>query len=548
MRRGFLPLLLLLPFMVHAARFDVWPGGSIQNAVNTAGNGDTILVHDGMYVETVVLYGKTLTLASEFLLTGDTAHVAQTIITPDFVRQDTGSCLVYAYGEGLEGRLVGLTMQGGTGTYWAHSENYAGGALYVHLSGVTVENCRIQGSSAYRGGGIVVTYEDAVRRSRLKLVNSVIRNCYADMWGGGIFAYVCSLWVCGSIIEDDFSPLEGGGLSLGDCAVQLDSCIFQRCRSYSVAGVCCIGCNGRIADCVFRDNDGERDVNDLVVAHSWCPVVRCVFHGGSSESQSIVLIGSGEGAQRFFGNVVEGVQSLYVTGTLYAGRGYGEIAYNVFRNNVNVTGGVIYATDHTRVRIHHNVFDGNSSVFPNRGAAIRAVAFSYPWIDSNVVVNQIGPAMEFEEGTVYYLDARYNWWGDPTGPYNPTLNPGGRGDTLLQDSILFIPWLTEPPDTTMPSDLSERVRPEISTTWRLMGIYPNPFNNTVRIIIAGFARNDFRLTLHNLLGQEVDVIHAGALTGGELSYTASPTLSTGVYFLRASSRDNVETRKIVFMK
>ncbi|MBU1984602.1 T9SS type A sorting domain-containing protein, partial [bacterium] len=63
-----------------------------------------------------------------------------------------------------------------------------------------------------------------------------------------------------------------------------------------------------------------------------------------------------------------------------------------------------------------------------------------------------------------------------------------------------------------------------------------------------FTRSDFRLTLHNLLGQEVDVIHAGALTGGELSYTASPTLSTGVYFLRASSRDNVETRKVVFMK
>ncbi len=37
------------------------------------------------------------------------------------------------------------------------------------------------------------------------------------------------------------------------------------------------------------------------------------------------------------------------------------------------------------------------------------------------------------------IDARYNDWGDPTGPYHPTLNPSGRGDGV-SDHVIFDPW------------------------------------------------------------------------------------------------------------
>jgi parallel beta-helix repeat protein len=46
------------------------------------------------------------------------------------------------------------------------------------------------------------------------------------------------------------------------------------------------------------------------------------------------------------------------------------------------------------------------------------------------------------------VDARYNWWGDPTGPYHPELNPSGKGDRV-SDNVDFEPWLLElyPPAT-----------------------------------------------------------------------------------------------------
>jgi len=40
------------------------------------------------------------------------------------------------------------------------------------------------------------------------------------------------------------------------------------------------------------------------------------------------------------------------------------------------------------------------------------------------------------------LDARYNWWGNASGPYHPTLNPTGSGDNV-SDYVSFAPWLLQ---------------------------------------------------------------------------------------------------------
>ncbi len=48
------------------------------------------------------------------------------------------------------------------------------------------------------------------------------------------------------------------------------------------------------------------------------------------------------------------------------------------------------------------------------------------------------------------IDARNNWWGDPSGPRHPSRNPNGLGNAV-SDGVLFDPWLTEPPaDNTQP--------------------------------------------------------------------------------------------------
>jgi uncharacterized repeat protein (TIGR01451 family) len=56
--------------------------------------------------------------------------------------------------------------------------------------------------------------------------------------------------------------------------------------------------------------------------------------------------------------------------------------------------------------------------------------------------------------TAVPVDARQVWWGDASGPYHASLNPGGLGNAV-SDGVLFDPWLTEPPTpAATPSGLS----------------------------------------------------------------------------------------------
>jgi len=50
-------------------------------------------------------------------------------------------------------------------------------------------------------------------------------------------------------------------------------------------------------------------------------------------------------------------------------------------------------------------------------------------------------------------DVRNNWWGTPTGPNHPTLNPGGAGDQVffgIDDGGFLSPYLIQPPTSNPP--------------------------------------------------------------------------------------------------
>lgn len=54
------------------------------------------------------------------------------------------------------------------------------------------------------------------------------------------------------------------------------------------------------------------------------------------------------------------------------------------------------------------------------------------------------------------FDARQNYWGDPTGPFHPTLNPVGLGSTV-SDRVAFDPWLSSPINPIATYSISGRI-------------------------------------------------------------------------------------------
>ncbi len=168
-------LTVLLPILLRSQTITVKQDSTgdfttIQAAVDSAQNGDTVLVWPGIYVENVLIYEKSIILGSLTLTTGDVNYMYQTIIDGNNI----GSCLTTKwFGDVV---INGFTFRNGEGNNhggglfisgfnaiisncYIHnnvSKKYAGG-IYVYYSNVTLSNVTITHNQAYgRGGGILV--------------------------------------------------------------------------------------------------------------------------------------------------------------------------------------------------------------------------------------------------------------------------------------------------------------------------------------------------------------------------------------------------------
>ena len=85
--------------------------------------------------------------------------------------------------------------------------------------------------------------------------------------------------------------------------------------------------------------------------------------------------------------------------------------------------------------------------------------------------------------------------------------------------------------------------------FELSSIYPNPFNPATEINFSVPTDSYVRLSVYNVQGQEVDVIHEGFQSSGAHSYTWNASdMSSGVYYARLVSGNKAKTMKAVLMK
>ncbi|UCF64581.1 MAG: right-handed parallel beta-helix repeat-containing protein [bacterium] len=129
----------------------------IQAGINAATNGDTVLVADSTYYENINFMGKTITVASLFLMDGDTNHINNTIINGNQPSHtDSGSVVSFVSGEDTTSMICGFTITGGTGTVSADSR--VGGGIFCYSSGARIVHNKIVSNlitaQNARGGGI----------------------------------------------------------------------------------------------------------------------------------------------------------------------------------------------------------------------------------------------------------------------------------------------------------------------------------------------------------------------------------------------------------
>ena len=145
----------------------------VQEAINNAASGDSILVFPGRYVENINYFGKSISLYSLAVTTGNDEYVMQTIIDGN----EQGSVVTIL--ECSDAYLGGFAITGGRGSVPCGT-TYKGGGIFVEESIVVIEDCFIHNNRSVRGGGIHLS------RSHVTFKGNTVTDNSSTHSGGGI--------------------------------------------------------------------------------------------------------------------------------------------------------------------------------------------------------------------------------------------------------------------------------------------------------------------------------------------------------------------------
>jgi len=133
---------------------------TIQEGINVATSGDTVLVDEGTYSENINFLGKAITVASQFIIDGDTNHINNTVIDGSQPNDpDMASVVSFSTGEDTTSIICGFTITNGEGNYFPAYGMRFGGGIFCYEAGATILNNKITGNNITTtgfaiGGGV----------------------------------------------------------------------------------------------------------------------------------------------------------------------------------------------------------------------------------------------------------------------------------------------------------------------------------------------------------------------------------------------------------
>jgi PKD repeat protein/C1A family cysteine protease len=204
---------------------------NIQDVIDQARDGDTIVVHPGVYYENINFKGKDIVLTSLYLQTKDTSYISKTIIDGS----QKGRVVTFDQGESNLAELWGFTITNGLGGIYCESSSPKivkniisnnnsdnGGGIRCYGSSPVIKGNRIENNFAYiKGGGLYLSRNN--RSSRLE--NNLMFYNKAAL-GGGIYLYKDNSAIVNNMLADN-KVVHGGGNLLIDSYNDIDNSIFK---------------------------------------------------------------------------------------------------------------------------------------------------------------------------------------------------------------------------------------------------------------------------------------------------------------------------------
>jgi hypothetical protein len=262
---------------------------SIQTAITSANNGDTVVVAPGTYSGDIDFSGKNITVQSS-------GGAASTII--DCNGSSASPHKGFYIHSGETGAVIqGFTIQNG------YDANTGSGVVILASTG-TVQQCIIQNCKGRSGGGVYVSAKTTspFTASNATITGCVIKNCSAFQ-GGGIFNNASNLAVSQCDFLSNVASLStsltssyGGGIEItknntNTVTDTVTDCVFISNTTSADGGAIDMASNNanqtvKVYNCSFYGNaSGATNTGTIDFFNGTNTVRNCIFYGDISSKE-----------------------------------------------------------------------------------------------------------------------------------------------------------------------------------------------------------------------------------------------------------------------
>ncbi|MBK6765460.1 MAG: T9SS type A sorting domain-containing protein [bacterium] len=557
-RFAVLAVVQVLAFMSAVAELRRVPQdySNIQAAVESTLPGDTVLLSAGTYREAVTVPARDMTIASEYVLNGDTAEIAQCIWMSTVIEGDSLRCLTIADILEIEPTIV---IQGIRFALARIEGGDMGGAILVEHCNARVEDCRFDSCQAGSGGAV------AVLSTRAELNRCRFTYCGAGYFAGIVYADSSHVLVDSCLVQS--CATNGDSSTVPDLFGIRTSNLTVRHTEFTECGHGAGGSGAhfvnvwlprdtvRIVQCEFFNNRWDNLINWGGEFLNYLLIDSCHFHdellAQALYSQglpdcTVTLQVTDNEFERFSYELPYVMHGLFALDQSHA---HTLISRNLISEFPlgHSTLGSLFGRNFAEREISRNYVVNNSN-WSHFGPPDKQFFFfvnaDTGEFEHNIFLNNRGYSI-YQAPPWTGAHARHNYFGHETGPYDSVNNPGGEGDTIWW-AVDYVPW---EPDSDFTSPVNERHSAPVVTNSFIGNSYPNPFNGEVTIEFVLLQDQRVDLAIVDLSGRHVASVLSGQVRKGVHIRTWRPEHSaSGIYFARLVADGAVSCSKLLYLR